>query len=93
MMLGNFIVHYQSKTFLDQTVEMDGNQFTLCKLDGCVFIVRSTDYFRMHMCEVTNCRFEFKDAAARTIDTLKNCLKEPALNRQEILKMLGIDTG
>jgi hypothetical protein len=64
---------FQNQTFESQEVELDGNEFDNCTFKDCKLVYRGTAAFGFHHCKV-DCEghpIEFRDAAARTLETLK----------------------
>lgn len=58
---------YKSQTFEDQVIELDGNQFTNCIFKRCEFHYRGKENPTLKYNEFQGCKWEFQDAAMRTL--------------------------
>jgi hypothetical protein len=63
-------VHNQ-KTFANQEVVLDGNEFHGCELRHCNLIYKAQDVVKLEHCHLVGCTWQFEDAALRTVTMLK----------------------
>ena len=60
-----------SETFLNTTEVLDGNQYEQCTFQGCRVIYRGGDIPSLVNCHFDQCRWQFDDAALRTVSFLQ----------------------
>jgi hypothetical protein len=57
----------ENQTFEDQTVRLDGNQYSQCKFRRCVLQYGGSEIPELENCEFHECSWSFTEAAARTV--------------------------
>jgi hypothetical protein len=55
----------------NQTLILDGNEFVHCELRHCTLIYKAQDAVKLEHCHLVGCRWQFEDAALRTVTLLK----------------------
>jgi hypothetical protein len=64
-------VKRQGKTFRGGTEVLDGNTYHGCEFRGCTLVYRGGAPPELVQCHFAECRWEFADAAGRTLAFLK----------------------
>jgi hypothetical protein len=62
---------HRNKTFRDETINLDGNEFDSCTFENCEFVYRGTGSVNFTDCSVSKPVLTFDGSAARTLDLLK----------------------
>jgi len=74
------------QTFRGQQVVLDNNEYVGCTFDSCTFVYSGVAAFGLsHNSISANCSFEFKDAAANTLTTMKAIYSMGQWGRQQII--------
>ncbi len=58
---------FRNETFSNETIILDGNQYTGCKFNGCRLLFNGGDLPVMQSCELNDSPFQFGGAADRTL--------------------------
>jgi len=58
---------FERRAFDGQTVVLDGQVFNACDFRNCRVVYKGSETVTMHQCNISECRFDFEDAALRTI--------------------------
>jgi hypothetical protein len=58
---------YQDRTFTNETVVLDGNDYRNCTFTDCVIVFRATAVVSMNGVTTNNCRWTFEGAAELTV--------------------------
>ena len=62
---------FKQRTFNNETVLLDGNEFDHCEMRQCTLVYRANEVVRLEHCHLVGCRWQFEDAALRTVAMLK----------------------
>jgi hypothetical protein len=60
-------MEHKEQTFTDVTEVIDGNQYIDCKFEKCLMIYRGGDIPSIRGCNFNDCRWQFEEAAERTL--------------------------
>lgn len=71
-------MRYESNTFVDMTLDLEGNEFVQCTFKRCTLVYSGGDHIHLDGCKFVNCKWGFKGAAARTVDFLSRFYQHPA---------------
>ena len=63
---------HQKMDFLNQIIDLDGNEFIECKFNNCELIFHGTTPSVAEGCSFPNCTFTFVGSAAYTLAMLSN---------------------
>lgn len=66
------------QTFNGVTVNMDGNAFDRCQFANCTLVYSGGEIPSMQNCSLDGCRWNFTDAAQRTLQFLHALYNDPA---------------
>ena len=64
------MVQYQGATFTNETVVLDGNDYSNCTFTDCVIVFRGTATVSLNEVTTNNCRWTFEGAAGLTVKFL-----------------------
>lgn len=64
-------MEFTGKTFSDTTEVIDGNQYVECRFENCQLVYRGGDIPTINKCHFVTCRWQFEDAAERTLVFMK----------------------
>jgi uncharacterized protein YjbI with pentapeptide repeats len=58
---------FERRVFDGQTVVLDGQVFNACDFRNCRLVYKGSETVTMERCNISDCRFDFEDAALRTV--------------------------
>ena len=58
---------FERRAFDGQTVVLDGQVFIACDFRNCRLVYKGSETVTMERCNISECRFDFGDAALRTV--------------------------
>jgi len=64
-------MQFQGRTFHNETVELDGNDYDRCDIQHCTLIYRGGKIPSLTNSTVAHCQFTFEDSALNTIAFLR----------------------
>ena len=57
----------ERRAFDGHTVVLDGQVFIACDFRNCRLVYKGSETVTMERCNISDCRFDFEDAALRTV--------------------------
>ena len=66
------------QAFNGVSVNIDGNAYQRCQFSNCTLVYSGGELPPMEHCSLENCRWQFADAASRTIQFLSALYTDPA---------------
>jgi hypothetical protein len=66
------------QTFNGETVNVDGNAFHRCQFVNCTVVYSGGEIPSMENCSLNGCRWQFADAAQRTLQFLGALYSDPS---------------
>lgn len=62
---------HEHKTYANETVVLDGQDFSGCEFHHCTLVYRAQEAVKLEHCHIIGCTWRFEDAAHRTVSMLK----------------------
>jgi hypothetical protein len=80
-------MRHEKKTFMREPVELDGNEYVGCTFESCTIIYRGRAGYTFGDNRIsTDSQFEFADAAANTLTTMRMIWSLGEWGRASIIK-------
>jgi hypothetical protein len=79
-------MHHKDQQFSGTTEAIDGNQYENCVFKNCALVYRGGELPTIAGCTFDDCRWEFDEAAMRTLVLLRNLYHGMGTNGQKMVE-------
>jgi hypothetical protein len=73
---------HKKRSFVNQTLILDGNEFHECEIRHCNLIYKGLDAVKLEHCHIAACTWQFEDAALRTTTLLKQLYQSGHIGKE-----------